>query len=336
MPPAASACPTPTCPPSRDPPRHRLAIRAPSTSRCPGRCRGGRHPRSPVRPPADGGRRSTLSTRRRRRRGRGVAVGAGARRPVEVPPRRRPGPRHAARRRRRHAPWRLERAHRPRRLGAPRVTDTPAYLNVRMPFEGQAPAVPAANPTGVHRRTFTVPAGVATAVAFCCRVGAANSMGFVWVNGTFVGARHGQPSRLDLRRHRRRPATARTRCASSCRSGARRRGWRTRTSGGSPACTAASRWWPVPRVALADTATVPGLEPDGTTGTLDLDVECRRRRSRGDRPRSQRAVHRRGQRARSDVTASRAACEHHRRSRCRPGPSAIRATPTAAPRSSTS
>ena len=28
----------------------------------------------------------------------------------------------------------------------------------------------------------------------------------------------------------------------------------------------------VPTVALGDTATVPGLEADGTTGTLDLDV----------------------------------------------------------------
>ena len=37
----------------------------------------------------------------------------------------------------------------------------------------------------------------------------------------------------------------------------------------------------VPPVALGDTATVPGLEPDGTTGTLDLDVG-RRRRHRPD------------------------------------------------------
>ena len=55
-------------------------------------------------------------------------------------------------------------------------------------------------------------------------------------------ARHGQPSAVDVRPHRRRFGAARTRSASSCRSGARRRGSRTRTSGGWPACTAASRW----------------------------------------------------------------------------------------------
>ena len=62
----------------------------------------------------------------------------------------------------------------------------PIYLNVRMPFAGQAPFVPADNPTGVYRREFSVPSawhGRRTLL----RVGAANSMGFVWVNGSFVG-----------------------------------------------------------------------------------------------------------------------------------------------------
>ena len=62
----------------------------------------------------------------------------------------------------------------------------PIYLNVRMPFAGQAPEVPDANPTGVYRRTFTVPASWRQRRTFL-RVGAANSMGFVWVNGRFVG-----------------------------------------------------------------------------------------------------------------------------------------------------
>ena len=63
---------------------------------------------------------------------------------------------------------------------------TPIYLNVRMPFAGQAPFVPADNPTGVYRRTFSVPARWRRRRTLL-RVGAANSMGFVWVNGEFVG-----------------------------------------------------------------------------------------------------------------------------------------------------
>ena len=67
-------------------------------------------------------------------------------------------------------------------------------------------------------------------------------------------------------------AAARTRSASSCRGGARRRGSRTRTSGGCRACTAASSWCRCRRCRSPTRRTVPGLEADGTTGTLDLDV----------------------------------------------------------------
>jgi beta-galactosidase len=35
--------------------------------------------------------------------------------------------------------------------------DTPQYTNVQMPFRERLPHVPAANPTGIYRRTFTVP-----------------------------------------------------------------------------------------------------------------------------------------------------------------------------------
>src|SRR5687768_13562627 len=53
----------------------------------------------------------------------------------------------------------------------------PIYLNIRMPFPGQAPAVPDANPTGVYRRAFTLPATWRRRRTHL-RVGAANSMGF--------------------------------------------------------------------------------------------------------------------------------------------------------------
>jgi beta-galactosidase len=146
----------------------------------------------------------------------------------------------------------------------------PIYLNVRMPFEGQAPFVPADNPTGVYRREFSVPSPWRRRRTLL-RVGAANSMGFVWVNGAFVG--FGTDSHLsstyDITPHLR---------------------------GGSnevhlvvPRWSAATwvedqdQWWmpglhrsvelvSVPAIGLGDVATVPGLAADGTTGTLDLDV----------------------------------------------------------------
>ncbi|MEZ4596096.1 MAG: hypothetical protein R3C32_04190 [Chloroflexota bacterium] len=39
------------------------------------------------------------------------------------------------------------------------TTDRPHYTNVQMPFRELPPSVPAANPTGVYRRTFRVPRG---------------------------------------------------------------------------------------------------------------------------------------------------------------------------------
>ena len=147
----------------------------------------------------------------------------------------------------------------------------PAYLNVRMPFEGQAPSVPAANPTGIHRRPFTVPARW-RGRRLLLRVGAANSMGFVWVNGRFVGV--GTDSHL---------------ASTYDISGAVRSG-RNTVCIVVPQWSASTwvedqdQWWvaglhrgvtlvSVPWVSLADTATVPGLDADGTTGTLDLDIE---------------------------------------------------------------
>lgn len=154
----------------------------------------------------------------------------------------------------------------------------PVYLNVRMPFAGQAPAVPADNPTGVYRRAFTV-ASRWRRRRTILRVGSADSCGFVWVNGIFVGM--GTDSHL----------------ASDYDITA------ALVPGSNDICIVVPRWsaatwvedqdqwWmpglhrsveliSVPPIALADTAMVPGLEADGTTGTLDLDIAV----DFGDRP----------------------------------------------------
>jgi len=62
----------------------------------------------------------------------------------------------------------------------------PHYTNIPMPFRDEPPHVPAANPTGLYRRTFTVPAaweGERVVVHF----GSADSVLCVYVNGTAVG-----------------------------------------------------------------------------------------------------------------------------------------------------
>ncbi|MGI9052671.1 MAG: glycoside hydrolase family 2 TIM barrel-domain containing protein [Ilumatobacteraceae bacterium] len=147
---------------------------------------------------------------------------------------------------------------------------SPIYLNIRMPFAGQPPAVPDDNPTAVYRRTFTVPASWHQRRTHL-RVGAADSMGWVWVNGTFVGL--GTDSHL-----------ASTYDVTDAL-----------VRGANEVCVVLPRWsastwledqdqwWlpglhrsielvSVPVTHLADVALVPGLEVDGTAGTIDLDV----------------------------------------------------------------
>ena len=78
--------------------------------------------------------------------------------------------------------------------------------------------------------------------------------------------RHRQPPR---RRRTTSPTTcaaAPTRCASSCRGGARRRGWRTRTSGGCPGCIAASSSCPCRRSPSATRRQCPGSNPTARPG----------------------------------------------------------------------
>ena len=62
----------------------------------------------------------------------------------------------------------------------------PHYTNVQMPFRDEPPHVPAANPTGVYRRTFTVPAAWADQ-RIVVHFGGATSVLAVYVNGIAVG-----------------------------------------------------------------------------------------------------------------------------------------------------
>lgn len=64
--------------------------------------------------------------------------------------------------------------------------DKHQYTNIRMPFPQNPPNVPEKNPTGIYRRTFTVPVewkGQRIVIQF----GGANSVLYVFCNGQFVG-----------------------------------------------------------------------------------------------------------------------------------------------------
>ena len=73
------------------------------------------------------------------------------------------------------------------------VGDLPHYTNVQMPFDGPPPRLPDRNPTGVYRRTFTVPR-VWRDRQVVLHIGGADSVHAVYVNGRFVG--YGTDSRL--------------------------------------------------------------------------------------------------------------------------------------------
>ncbi len=71
--------------------------------------------------------------------------------------------------------------------------DTPHYTNIQMPFDGPPPALPERNPTGVYRRSFTVPPAWLRQRTVL-HVAGAESVHAVYVNGEFVG--YGTDSRL--------------------------------------------------------------------------------------------------------------------------------------------
>jgi beta-galactosidase len=71
--------------------------------------------------------------------------------------------------------------------------DKPHYTNVQMPFQALPPKPPEANPTGLYRRTFTLPQdwkGRRTVL----HIGSAESCFLVFINGIFAGA--GKDTRL--------------------------------------------------------------------------------------------------------------------------------------------
>ncbi len=146
----------------------------------------------------------------------------------------------------------------------------PTYLNIRMPFALHAPDVPADNPTAVYRRRFRLPTGWRSRRTFV-RIGSADALAWVWVNGSFVGM--GKDSRL----------------ASTFEITDHVGKGDNEIAIVVPQWSDASwiedqdQWWlpglhrsvellSEPPVRLADCALVPGLADDGTTGLLAIDV----------------------------------------------------------------
>lgn len=71
--------------------------------------------------------------------------------------------------------------------------DKPHYTNVQMPFDRMPPRAPEHNPTGLYRRTFTLPPSW-RGRRVVLRIGSAESCCLVYVNGLFAGA--GKDTRL--------------------------------------------------------------------------------------------------------------------------------------------
>ncbi|GHV69599.1 hypothetical protein AGMMS49928_12420 [Spirochaetia bacterium] len=71
--------------------------------------------------------------------------------------------------------------------------DKPHYTNVQMPFQAQPPKAPEHNPTGLYRRTFTLPAEWKNRRTVF-HIGSAESCFLLYVNGIFAGA--GKDTRL--------------------------------------------------------------------------------------------------------------------------------------------
>ena len=113
------------------------------------------------------------------------------------------------------------------------VGDLPHYTNVQMPFDGPPPRLPPRNPTGVYRRTFTVPPRwrrpPGRAAHRRCRQRARGLR-----QRTVRRLRHRQPAGQRVRHHRRSSSPVATTWRSWWCGTARRATSRTRTSGGWP------------------------------------------------------------------------------------------------------
>jgi len=151
------------------------------------------------------------------------------------------------------------------------VGDRPHYTNIAMPYDGVPPQVPDRNPTGVYRRTVTVPPGWA-GKRIVLHVGAAESALLVTVDGSEVGLSKDShlAAEFDI-----------TNCVVPGGSGT----IELRVAKWSDAnyIEDQDQWWhggitrsvflyATERVHLAEMGLTPSLASDLTMGTLDVDV----------------------------------------------------------------
>jgi beta-galactosidase len=149
--------------------------------------------------------------------------------------------------------------------------DRPHYTNVRMPFPNRPPEVPVENPTGVYERTIEVPADWDSR-RVVLHVGAAESVLIVSLDGVEIGVSKDShlAAEFDLTERVRAGASHTLRLAVVKWSDA-------------SFVEDQDQWWhggitrsvflyATGLVHLADVVVDAGLEPDGATGTLSLEV----------------------------------------------------------------
>lgn len=80
--------------------------------------------------------------------------------------------------------------------------DKPHYTNVVMPFDNNPPHVPDSNPTGIYRRTFTIPKNWRERRTVL-HIGGMESCGYVYLNGQLIGMSKDSrlPAEFDLSQH---------------------------------------------------------------------------------------------------------------------------------------
>ncbi len=148
--------------------------------------------------------------------------------------------------------------------------DHPIYTNIQMPFPNRPPGTPALNPTGIYERSFDVPAAWA-GQRVVLHVGAAESVLVVELNGRQVGMSKDShlAAEFDL--------------AGMLRPGANDLRLTVVKWSDATFVEDQDQWWhggitrPVylyatPQTHLADLVIDASLEPDGTTGTLQLEA----------------------------------------------------------------
>ncbi len=149
--------------------------------------------------------------------------------------------------------------------------DKPHYTNVQMPFAGQPPEIPAANPTGVYERTFTVPAEWAGR-RVVLHVGAAESVLIAILNGVEIGV--GKDAHL----------ASEFDVTDRLKDGTNTLTLRVVKWSDATYVEDQDQWWhggitrsvylyATGAVHVADIAAIAGLADDLTTGTLDLTVD---------------------------------------------------------------